>query len=204
MGVPDEFFVDEDVQKNPNEIVYLGRSHSSGVDSNLGLVLSTLRFMKSLRTREIVFKSIGVSKKDLNAFWNLSQRSHQMDSGLRLEIIPNVEHTEIPKLLRTSAIGLVPYTSEGYNLERFPIKVLEYAASRTLIVASEGYKMNDLLNEERAIFFESNSTQSLAEALQRALGEDNLQRVSAAQEWARNYTYSVRAFKVLKILENET
>jgi hypothetical protein len=201
--VPTEFFVDSTTKKSSKEIVYLGRSKSSGVDNNLNLIIEALEILGEKESRKFSVSMIGIFPDEFGQTWDLGFIKGGRKTDLNVKFFPNLKHEDIVGKLRGTAIGIVPYSYNTYHSQRFPIKILEYAASRNLIVASDVYQKNGILDETTALFFDATSSLSLVKALGRALNQDQKHIIDNAQRWARNYTYDMRASKLITIFAND-
>ncbi|MBX4199208.1 glycosyltransferase [Candidatus Parcubacteria bacterium] len=103
-----------------------------------------------------------------------------------LLVIPNSAKEDISKL----------YTS--------PMKMFGYMASGVPIVASDLPSLREILGHTDAYFFKPDDAKSLAESIDRALGEqeESKQRAERALNKVRGYSWKSRAEKIVKFVEN--
>ena len=123
------------------------------------------------------------------------------------ELVGFVPHTEVPLYLAASDILVMPYTMEmtikgGTNASLFtsPIKLFEYMASGTPIVASSLPSIGEILDDRRnAVLVEPNSAEALREGIEAVLHDAEL-RESISREAKREaalFTWEERAKKLI-------
>jgi glycosyltransferase involved in cell wall biosynthesis len=199
MATPRDFFANT---KNPNlessiKIGYVGKFMSSGHDNGL------LDFLKSatriqLSQSEISLKIIGIEQDKLpilNGFL-----SKEVFGGISIQVVGAVPHSQIQNFLLGIDIGVIPYQQSAYNDNRFPIKVLEYASTKCLILVSDIEAHRAILDETKAVFFNPGNPDSLKEAI--SWISDNqancLNRIQNAFEWSKGYSYEDRVSRVIQ------
>ena len=108
---------------------------------------------------------------------------------------------EVLKALKVSRIGLVIYPDTKWFQDNFPIKIIEYAAGGLGIVASDTESHRSILGENLCVYFEPGSHHKLAEAVIKLIENPVLlDKISIrSQLWARNFTYEIRAKKIIDL-----
>lgn len=113
-----------------------------------------------------------------------------------------VHPTDVPAYLRTMDMAVAPYP----KLERFyfsPLKVLEYMASGTAVVASGIGQLTSLLQDEKtALLVEPGDPQALAGALRRLADDETLRTElgrRAADEIREHHGWTQRAERILEL-----
>ena len=202
MSVPNSFFTSSGKKFNKREIYeicYLGKFKSSGNDN---AILSLIEDIKeaSINIRlHIIF--IGIEKN----YQSIIRKSLQdiEKKNLSFEILDHIEHNKLPKILSRCDIGVVPYIKSKYNNERFPIKLVEYAATRLCILASDTPNLRNILGEDKAYYYDPTNKGSLEKTLDKIINnlEETNSKINCAFNWAKGLTYEERVKKALRKLE---
>lgn len=113
-----------------------------------------------------------------------------------------VNNSEIPNLLKETDIGIIPYLENTYFEGTFPIKIVEYASTKNLILSTQTPCHTRLLSE-KAVFYELNSIDSLGILLREILVNKMhvADKIENAFKWAQRHTYEARVSNVLVSLE---
>jgi glycosyltransferase involved in cell wall biosynthesis len=184
------------VKKNNQFIVgYVGSPHSSGNKLSIDVVIEAAVSLMKLDTK-IQFKFIGFNFEEV--FSNYSVMSQK-----NFEFLGRLTRSNLFDELDSFDIGLVIYPDEEYFLDSFPIKIVEYAARRVPIVASNTRAHNRILGADKAIYFDLNSSKSLTDCILKIKNDKNLASMLShnAFNWVQELTYLNRARKVLAKVE---
>lgn len=201
MGVPNSFFLGEKkLRDNVLRIGYIGKGSSSGFDNKLEIIIEAARIISDIT--QIKFSFIGLEQG-----YKLKLRDTIRNEGLPLEkfeFIDHVKHQDVANILLDLDVGVLPYANTPYNQERFPIKILEYAAGGLTILATDTEVHKNLLPSSFTFFFSDGDPNSLADAILKL--RDNSAKLEsmrhAAQEFASEFKYDARAKQLLKIMQN--
>lgn len=119
----------------------------------------------------------------------------------------HLPHDMVPRYLAASDVLVIPYEARprdvaGTDIGAFmsPLKVFEYMASGTPIVASDLPVLREVLrDEESALMFEPGSTEGMRRAIERVLEDGDAAAAMAmrAREKARGYTWERRAEAII-------
>lgn len=93
----------------------------------------------------------------------------------RVRILGRKPHHEIPLYLKAADVLVIPNSAKE-NISKLytsPMKLFEYMASGTPIIASDLPSLREILNEKNALFFVPDDAHSLAEAIKKALSDTN-------------------------------
>jgi glycosyltransferase involved in cell wall biosynthesis len=114
-------------------------------------------------------------------------------SNIKIQILGHIEHENLSSKLSEFDIGIIPYSDNRYFRETFPLKTVEYAATKILIVASDTKTHKDILGDN-AIYYDTQDENSLREVLSRIWnGEFNTEeKIESAYKWSQSKTYSKR------------
>lgn len=119
-----------------------------------------------------------------------------------IHIVGHVSHTQIPKYLRAADVLVIPNSATNKDSRDLtsPMKLFEYMASGTPIVASKVPSIQEILSNRDATFFTPDDPVSLAESIKNTLAhaEDSKQKAQNALQKAKMYTWDKRAENILK------
>lgn len=154
----------------------------------------------ALILKDILFLFVGGTEKDIENYRFLV-KDKKTKNVLFLGYRP---YREIPLYLKAADVLVLPNKKEEKISELYtsPLKLFEYMASNRPIVASDLPSIREVLNEETAVFFESNQPQLLAEAIKKIIEDENLGRSLSAKafEKVKNYTWDKRTERILTFL----
>ena len=108
---------------------------------------------------DVIF--VGGTKKDVEFFRN------KYGGVKNLMILGNISHNEIPMYLRAADVLVIPNSAKEKisSMYTSPMKLFEYMASGTPIVASDLPSIREVLNERSAAFFIPDDAESLASVI---------------------------------------
>jgi glycosyltransferase involved in cell wall biosynthesis len=178
-----EILIKKYKKKSATKIVgYVGASHSSGVKLNLETLIQAANLLK-VNHNYIEFRIYGI---DSNSY------SQKFPSNI--EFSGRVPRSKIMEIIDTFDVGIVLYPNSKYYEDSFPIKIVEYAARQIPIVASRTISHQSLLGVDKAEYFESDSGESLSNAILRVLESDFLTEKMTlnSYKWVKNLTYERR------------
>jgi len=203
MGVPSDFFIHPNLKKNlsSDEFGYVGKATSSGISNQLDALVREFQLAQDQDTK-LELTMVGLEQ---SAITTLEALQNKDTSRYRpVVFIGNVKHAEVINFLSMFYCGLLPYVDSQYNSMRFPIKLLEYAASSTHIIASDIQAHRDLLSDSQATFYNPEIKGSLAEAILyiRANEDEVDKKILEAYAWAENFSYENRVRQGLKCISD--
>ncbi|MDQ1299439.1 MAG: hypothetical protein QG636_107 [Patescibacteria group bacterium] len=188
-GVPDRFAA-RIALKLPSEasiVVYAGHLYP-----RKGAV-TLARAATHLSGIEIVF--VGGTSTDIAAFkkeWGVQKN---------IRIVGHVPHAQVAWYLRAADVLVLPNSGKDTDSAEFtsPMKLFEYMASGTPIVASDVLSLREVLNDGTAMLVSPDDAQALAEAVSGALSNREAMGEKAEKALARvkDYTWTERAKRIL-------
>jgi glycosyltransferase involved in cell wall biosynthesis len=108
---------------------------------------------------------------------------------------------EIPLWLKAARVLVLPNTGREEISRHYtsPLKLFEYMASGTPIVASDIPSIREIMNDTMGFFAVADDAESFARAIERALGdpEEAARRAEQARADVRKYTWARRAEEIL-------
>jgi glycosyltransferase involved in cell wall biosynthesis len=179
------------VQKEKLVIGYVGSAYSSDNRLNLDPVIHAANFLQS-NHKNITFRLIGISQKEFTKSIFPSN----------IQFLGRISRNIIMQEIDSFDIGLVVYPDTKYFEDSFPIKIMEYAARRVPIIASDTASHRYLLGD-RAIFFDLKSKYSLAKSILNLTSDISLMQSISDEnfKWAKNFTYENRVMRILQKLD---
>ena len=198
MGVPSDFYIDPKLKKevSPSNFGYVGKALSSGSNNRLDVLVEEFRIAQN-EDSKLRLTLVGLEESAIESLMKLQGLTEHNSQDV--DLIGNVPHSEVIKHLKNFYCGILPYMDSQYNSMRFPIKLLEYAASSTHIIASDTPAHRALISESQATFYRPEVEGSLAAAISyvRTNEEEVSQKILKAYEWAGNFTYENRVRQAL-------
>ena len=169
-------------------VLYVGHLYEwKGIDT----LLETSHAMKN----HAIFVFLGGTEKDSAIF-------KSGIGGLKyVQWVPPQLHQEIPLWLKAADILVLP-NSAKYEISRLftsPLKLFEYMASGTPIIASDLPSIREVVSENDVLFFKPDNFQDLVEKTKYALAnsKEMQNRAESAKQKVQNHTWASRAEKIL-------
>lgn len=146
----------------------------------------------------IVF--VGGTEQDIAAF------KTQFSTSPNVHIVGHKPYQEMPLYLRAADIVVIPNSQYSETSKHFtsPMKLFEYMASGTPIVASDLPSIREVLDERIAEFAQPDNPTSFASAITRVLQDPSraqqLRQESSAR--AHRYSWHARAQSIINFVES--
>ena len=185
----DRFDWDEAPTSGPPKILYVG-----SIDPSRG-VRVLVRAMASI-VREVDARLVLAGSMAPRFDQPLRESIRELGLTDKIEILAPIEHDQLPALLATATVGVVPGAADlsPNPTVVFPTKLLEYMACRRAIVAPKRETVTAILDHARdALLFAPGDPIDLARQVLRLLGEPLLRDKLAANAYdrvRRDYTAS--------------
>jgi glycosyltransferase involved in cell wall biosynthesis len=197
-AAPEEFFEiprKSDVDKKT--IGFVGKGQSNGQDNNLLILLHGISLLNQFEDKyQLVL--IGLEKRYIELLDIERQRLGIPEHSVRF--VKHIQHSELREELSKLDIGVIPYGDTDYNNERFPIKLIEYAAARVPILISDIQSHRDIAPEKVATFFRPTATHFATKV--ESLFENSVETTEKnenAYAWAKSFTYKNRVLRVIEL-----
>lgn len=111
-----------------------------------------------------------------------------------------------PVYLRAADVLVIPNTAKNEISAKYtsPLKLFGYMATGTPIVASDLPSIREVISEHESFFAEPDNPKSFSDAMVYAYEheEDAKKRATSARDLVREYSWDVRADKIVKILQS--
>lgn len=119
-----------------------------------------------------------------------------------LRVIGHRPHAEIALWQRAADVLVLPNTAKEEISAHYtsPMKLFEYMASGTPIVASKLPSIEEITEDKRAILVEPDNPQLLAEGIHDALHTGDSMRTANARSWVEDHTWMPRARRIITAL----
>jgi glycosyltransferase involved in cell wall biosynthesis len=116
-----------------------------------------------------------------------------------VRLLGRKEQAQLPPLLRAADVLLLPHPRGEYS--QSPMKLFEYMASGTPIIASRLPSICEVLNDANATLVEPESAEALAEGIRNVLSGKHVEGLAArAREDVRAYTWEKRGSAVAEFI----
>ncbi len=198
MAAPPEFFNVNKDETNKNQIVlgYVGKAFSSGNSNQLEKFLQLFQSVED-SFPNLKLELIGIESEHIPNL--LSTIDDKLVRSGRIEIVGHLSRAHVQARLQKIDIGVVPYTSSKYNDFRFPIKIVEYAASGCALLLCDTENLKSLVGNH-GTYFKHEDRISFCRALSDLI--ENRGKLRSAQQlariWANDFTYLRRVNVVLE------
>ncbi len=137
---------------------------------------------------------VGGTDKDIEDF-----RGKNKDNQ-HILILGRKAHKEIPLYLKAADVLVLPNSAKEKISSHYtsPLKLFEYLASGTPIVAADLPSLREILTEKNAIFFTPDTSENLREAV-----KDVFQNgfISSAAQDVQHYSWEKRAQKIITFIQ---
>ena len=113
-------------------------------------------------------------------------------------------HKLIPFYLKAADILLANYSSKCMSLEWMsPVKIFEYMASRTPIVATRVGRMIEICDESECVLTNPDDPKDLSEKIEFLMNNYELQKklIENAYSKAKEHTYLKRCRKIIEFIK---
>jgi len=157
---------------------------------------------------EVLFYFIGGTGNDIKDF---KDRFGQEDN---IRLIGHIAHDKIPKYLKSADVLVLPNSKKAKDprfvvysqFDSSPIKMFEYMASGTPIVASRLPSIQEILNNNNSILVEPDNPENLAQGIKEALNNESLALKISQQARldAEQYSWDKRATKIINFIKEKT
>ena len=199
MGVPEEFFTKNKTSiEGEISICFLGKGKSNGNSNGIEHFVEQITQINLKKKTSLTL--IGLNDKELEV---RIQNILGSTSNVRLSFVDHLSHDLVPQSLSNYHVGLIPYPDTDFHRDRFPIKILEYAALGLNILISDSKIHRALIPKDCAFFYNPTENKSLELAINEMFNrQTSLAKRDRAYKWVSSFTYQNRAKKYLKLLDS--
>lgn len=180
-------------------VVYTGNFRTMGMDKGISFVLNALS-RTAKESVPLLFVAVGGSEADL-AYYEPMVRTIGVTDRVRL--IGRVSLDMLAIYQKAADVLIMPFPrNEHYSYYMSPLKMFEYMASGTPILASRLPSLEEILTDKSAYFFKPDDTEDFRKNLMRIIenySEAEKRGLQAADD-VREYTWEKRAGRILKFL----
>jgi glycosyltransferase involved in cell wall biosynthesis len=174
---------------------YIGYYKTMGMEKGLSTIIESLKYLD----KKIHAYLVGGRKDEIEGYKILAGKIGVFD---RVEFIPTVEQSEIPKYFENMDIVIIPYPNKKHFRDYgLPMKIYEYMASKKIIVYSKLPVIDELLHD-CAVSFEPDNSQDLANKIAQIINNrENFDAlVDRAHAKVLNYSWDKRSENIVRFL----
>lgn len=159
---------------------YVGRFHTLGMSKGLDTLIESASLLREWDS-EIVLCFVGGPPENFSALRALTHQ-HGLSADA-LILVDRVPLLKVPFYMRAFDVCVMPFPrTEHYAYYMSPLKMFEYMASGTPIVATDLPSIQEILRDgENAILITPDNPDSLAQGLRRVLDDPTLAKRIARQ-----------------------
>lgn len=142
------------------------------------------------------FKLIGGDENQIN-------RLNQLITEYKLnnvELILKIDRKRLLRYIKDADILLLPNTDDKINKWTSPIKLFEYMASKRIIISSKIDSLQEIIDENSAVFFFPNSHEDLAAKITYLSKNYDVRMVKNAFDNVKKYSWNQRAKNIKSFL----
>lgn len=176
-------------------ILYAGKLRSyMGIND----ILDAAKLLE--RNKDISFYFLGGVKKHVNIWINYAIRNKIKADINFLGIVP---YKLIPYYLKAADVLLAPYSNETYSLNYMsPLKIFEYMASNTPIIATKAGRINELCSNNQFLLTNPDDPIDLSEKIEELIVNDILKNklIKNAYTNVKKHTIKERCRKILEFI----
>ncbi|MBP6879360.1 MAG: glycosyltransferase family 4 protein [Candidatus Pacebacteria bacterium] len=147
--------------------------------------------------KDINFYFVGGTSEDVDRYQDKYESHNIIFAG-------NKKHSEIPLWQKSADLLVIP-NSAREPIGKFytsPMKLFEYMASKTPILASRVPAIEELVDPSSAFFFEPDNEMDLKEKIDTALTDDSREsKALSAYNKVLEFTWQKRAGRIMRFLE---
>jgi len=144
---------------------------------------------------EICFVVIGGSPNEIDTFKDVSSSN--------VYFLGRMPQKQVPAFLKAADLLILPMNKNlSYGAYSSPLKLFEYMASETPILASDFGAIREVLNEENAFLFDPDNVSDLVEKI-KYIRDNNEKAKKIAKEsfgLAKEYSWQKRVVRIIKFL----
>jgi glycosyltransferase involved in cell wall biosynthesis len=182
---------------NHFKIGYLGKSTSSGFSNNI-LSLIGLAELIEEEKMGLEVELVGISESEIA---DLIAKEGKQTKPNNLRITGHIPHGQTYSHISSFNIGVVPYPESEYHNQRFPIKIVEYAAAGIPIIVCNSVYLDSVIPRE-FVYFSDPTAESILNSVKEILNSPFAaeQKTKLARAWAGGFTYRSRTKKILDFI----
>lgn len=183
--------------KEKKIIAYIGKFKTLGKSKGVEGIVSAFKYIYTA-DKDTFLLIVGPDKKEAKELEDNLKNSNLPEDSYK--IVEHVKRVETPKYMRAVSLLIMAYPNTlHYAKYMSPLKLFEYMASGTPIVASNLPSIREILDDHSAYFFNVEDEDSFKKMVAHILRntEEANQRAVIARKKVEDYTWEKRAKKIL-------
>lgn len=204
MAVPAHFYDKSLPKKEPTKfpflVGYVGSFKSADRDQGVLNAVEQLERISAQNSNwRFLFAGIGIDGSE--KIRSFLEHKYGRESINKYQLIPYVEHDNIPQLLQQCFTLLIPHPEGTFFKSKFPLKAMEYAASSRPILCTDTEGHRNIFSQNEVFFYQLENANSINETLQYMFRDSGvvLQRVERAFNKSLKYTYQNRVNSAINL-----
>lgn len=202
MGVPRGFYQNpvKKIFSAPLKIGFVGGFYSNGIDQGIFRLTEQIREIN--RRESFILATLTILGVETDLLEELKSEYKGMLDGGELKLFPRSSQSFILEKSADYDVGILPYPEGKFFANRFPLKVMEYAAlgKPIIISATEGHE--NILTRDEAWFYDVLNIDSLRQCIFEICSKSELvfSRQELAFQKSKLFTYENRVNRILRVL----
>lgn len=187
-----------EIPTNNKIVSYVGKYKTFGQDKGVRDIVKAFSKLES----NVLLLLVGINEDEKKDVESLFRESGVEQGSYR--IVPHVSHVGIAAYLQASDVLIMNYpNTEHYAQFMSPIKMFEYMASGTPLVATDLPSVREVLNENNAVLVEPGNTEALKNGITKVLNDKVFAERMArqAREDVKKYDWNKRAQTLLALMK---
>jgi glycosyltransferase involved in cell wall biosynthesis len=186
-------------------IGYIGRFRTMEMEKGIPELVQAIGHLPSINGKEALLLCVGGPMDAVPFYLDLARHYGVPDA--KFKFVDRVPNYEVPFWIRACDLVTIPWGWNEFSAYyTSPMKLFEYIAAGTPIIASDLPSLREVLHHEKnAWLVEPGSAEALAKGIARVLQDDDLQTKMSveARQSAKEYTWERRIGAILNLV-NET
>jgi glycosyltransferase involved in cell wall biosynthesis len=183
---------------------YIGRFRAAGMEKGIPELVRAMEYVLPIKGKAPLLLCVGGPMEAVGGYLSLARRCGVPEH--RLQFVDRVPNYEVPVWIRACDLVVLPLSPKyARQVGAMPLKIFEYMASKTPIVATEVPSLREVLTDgENAILVKPDDSEALAEGIQIVLDDPMLasQLGVQARQDVTGYTWEQRAEKVMAFMRS--
>jgi glycosyltransferase involved in cell wall biosynthesis len=202
-AVPPRFLREKENTKQ-YDLGYFGSFKSYGVEKDVDILIRVLAILPPNRISSFRILYVGTGEKGKEYLTKMM--SHLKLDQSTVTFINHLDYDLMPDMMSKCEFLVFPYPNHPDFIGSFPVKLLEYAASSTSILAADTNLARKLFNEDCVWFYEAQNHHDLFTIYLNALNNLEIKdaKIANSFELAKKFSYTNKVSHILNGLASSS